>query len=36
LNLKNAFDRGYFAGGLQRAVALGDPRTLLFSVGVEY
>ncbi|MET7142177.1 TonB-dependent siderophore receptor [Xanthomonas sp. PPL139] len=36
LNLKNAFDRDYYTGGLQRAVALGDPRTLLFSVGVDY
>ncbi|WP_045758490.1 TonB-dependent receptor [Xanthomonas albilineans] len=36
LNLKNAFDHDYFTGGLQRAVALGDPRTLLFSVGVDY
>ncbi|WP_058362882.1 TonB-dependent siderophore receptor [Xanthomonas translucens] len=36
LNLKNVFDHDYYSGGLQRAVALGDPRTLLFSVGVDY
>jgi TonB-dependent siderophore receptor len=36
LNLKNAFDHDYYSGGLQRAVALGDPRSVLLSVGVDY
>ncbi|MET0550426.1 MAG: hypothetical protein ABW002_14275 [Xanthomonas sp.] len=36
LHLKNAFDRDHFTGGPQHAVALGNPRALLFSVGVDY
>jgi iron complex outermembrane receptor protein len=36
LNLRNLLDKEYFAGGLQRAVALGDPRTLLFKIGFRY
>lgn len=36
LNVRNLLDKDYSAGGLQRAVALGDPRTLLFKVGFRY
>lgn len=36
LNVRNLFDRDYYAGGLARAVALGDPRTLSFRLGFAY
>ena len=36
LNVRNLFDHDYYAGGLAKAVALGDPRTLVFKVGFDY
>ncbi|MFT4248757.1 MAG: TonB-dependent siderophore receptor [Pseudomonas sp.] len=36
LNVRNLFDRDYYAGGLSKAVALGDPRTLVFKLGFAY
>lgn len=36
LNVRNLFDRDYFSGGLARAVALGDPRTLALQVSRRF
>ena len=35
-NVKNLFDKHYYAGGLARAVALGDDRTMMMTVGYRY
>lgn len=35
-NLKNLFDRRYYAGGLAQAVAAGDERTALMSVAYSF
>lgn len=35
-NLKNVFDRRYYAGGLAQAVAVGDERTALMSVAYSF
>lgn len=36
LNVKNIFNTHYYAGGLARAVALGDDRTILLTLGYRY
>ncbi len=36
LNLKNLFDKHYYSGGTARAVAMGDERTLLVTLGYRY
>jgi iron complex outermembrane receptor protein len=36
LNVKNIFNTEYYAGGLARAVALGDDRTILLTLGYRY
>ncbi|NUT60613.1 TonB-dependent siderophore receptor [Herbaspirillum sp. C9C3] len=36
LNVKNIFNTHYFAGGLAKAVALGDDRTILLTLGYRY
>jgi iron complex outermembrane receptor protein len=36
LNVRNLLDRDYFSGGLARAVALGDPRTLSLRVSLRF
>ncbi|WP_039787738.1 TonB-dependent siderophore receptor [Herbaspirillum huttiense] len=36
LNVKNIFNTHYYAGGLQNAVALGDDRTILLTLGYRY
>jgi len=36
LNVRNLFDHDYFAGGLARAVALGDPRALSLRLRYTY
>lgn len=36
LNVKNIFNTHYYAGGLARAVALGDDRTVMLTLGYRY
>jgi len=36
LNVKNIFNTEYYAGGLARAVALGDDRTVMLTLGYRY
>lgn len=36
LNVKNIFNTHYYAGGLAKAVALGDDRTILLTLGYRY
>lgn len=36
LNVKNLFNTEYYAGGLARAVALGDDRTVMLTLGYRY
>ncbi|OZI61876.1 TonB-dependent siderophore receptor [Bordetella genomosp. 11] len=36
LTVRNLFDKQYFAGGLRNAVALGDDRTVLLTLGYRY
>lgn len=36
LNVKNLFNTQYYAGGLARAVALGDDRTIMLTLGYRY
>ncbi|QJQ00114.1 TonB-dependent siderophore receptor [Herbaspirillum rubrisubalbicans] len=36
LNVKNVFNTHYYSGGLQNAVALGDDRTILLTLGYRY
>ncbi|WP_050477730.1 TonB-dependent siderophore receptor [Herbaspirillum rhizosphaerae] len=36
LNVKNVFNTEYYAGGLARAVALGDDRTIMLTLGYRY
>ena len=36
LNVKNVFNTHYYAGGLAKAVALGDDRTILLTLGYRY
>jgi iron complex outermembrane receptor protein len=36
LNVKNLFNTEYYAGGLARAVALGDDRSVLLTLGYRY
>jgi iron complex outermembrane receptor protein len=36
LNLRNVFDKHYYTGGTPRAVAMGDDRTMLMTVGYRY
>ncbi|TFY87088.1 TonB-dependent siderophore receptor [Pseudomonas nabeulensis] len=35
-NVKNLFDREYYTGGVKNAVALGDDRTMMMTVGYRY
>ncbi len=35
-NIKNVFDKQYYTGGVARAVALGDDRTMMMTVGYRY
>ena len=36
LNVKNLFNTDYYAGGLAKAVALGDDRTVMLTLGYRY
>ncbi|MNJ82414.1 hypothetical protein D3C77_817960 [compost metagenome] len=36
LTVRNLFDKDYFAGGLRNAVALGDGRTTMLTLGYRY
>ncbi|EJL85253.1 TonB-dependent siderophore receptor [Herbaspirillum sp. CF444] len=36
LNVKNLFNTEYYAGGVARAVALGDDRTIMLTLGYRY
>ncbi|TWC67550.1 iron complex outermembrane receptor protein [Herbaspirillum sp. SJZ099] len=36
LNVKNLFNTAYYTGGLARAVALGDDRTVMLTLGYRY
>ncbi len=36
LNVKNVFNTHYYAGGLAKAVALGDDRTVMLTLGYRY
>lgn len=36
LNVKNVFNTQYYAGGLAKAVALGDDRTIMLTLGYRY
>ncbi|KTC63415.1 IclR family transcriptional regulator [Pseudomonas fluorescens ABAC62] len=35
-NVKNLFDKEYYTGGVARAVALGDDRTMMMTLGYRY
>ncbi|MCF5724795.1 TonB-dependent receptor, partial [Pseudomonas syringae] len=35
-NIKNLFDREYYTGGVKNAVALGDDRTMMMTLGYRY
>ena len=35
-NVKNLFDREYYTGGVRNAVALGDDRTMMMTLGYRY
>lgn len=36
LTVRNLFDKAYFAGGLSKAIALGDERTVMLTLGYRY